>query len=47
MTGVEEIDAELLHVGDRVRVLPGAAVPVDGMVTEGRSTVDESMVTGV
>eukprot|EP00983_Pelagomonas_calceolata_P123996 1161060-Pelagomonas_calceolata.AAC.8 len=43
---VEEIDSALLHVGDLVRVLPGAAVPVDGVVLQGRSAVDESMITG-
>ncbi len=35
-----------VHVGDRVRVRPGERVPVDGVVLEGRTTVDESMVTG-
>ncbi|MGB8537663.1 MAG: heavy metal translocating P-type ATPase [Acidobacteriaceae bacterium] len=33
-------------IGDRLRIRPGEKVPVDGLVTEGRSSVDESMVTG-
>lgn len=42
----EEIPLELVVVGDRLRVRPGEAIPVDGMVLEGRSSVDESMLTG-
>jgi Cu+-exporting ATPase len=45
--GVEEdIPLEHVHVGDRLRVRPGEKVPVDGVVIEGASNVDESMVTG-
>ncbi len=42
----EEVSLDQVHVGDRLRVRPGEAVPVDGSVTEGLSSVDESMVTG-
>jgi Cu+-exporting ATPase len=42
----EEIPLEQVQVGDRLRVRPGDKIPVDGMVMEGRSSVDESMLTG-
>jgi len=42
----EEVALELVQVGDRLRVRPGDGVPVDGEVLEGKSAVDESMVTG-
>lgn len=42
----EEIALEQVQVGDHLRVRPGEAVPVDGSILEGRSTIDESMVTG-
>jgi Cu+-exporting ATPase len=42
----EEIGLDAVNVGDRLRVRPGEGVPVDGEVLEGRSAVDESMVTG-
>ncbi len=42
----EEIPLEQVRIGDRLRVRPGDSVPVDGVVVEGRSAVDESMVTG-
>ncbi len=41
-----EVPLEAVQAGDRLRVRPGGRVPVDGMVVEGRSEVDESMVTG-
>ncbi|MFL5148715.1 MAG: heavy metal translocating P-type ATPase [Microvirga sp.] len=42
----EEVRLDEVHVGDRLRVRPGEKVPVDGDVVEGRSAVDESMITG-
>jgi Cu+-exporting ATPase len=42
----QDVPLELVQVGDVVRVRPGERVPVDGAVTEGRSSVDESMLTG-
>ena len=42
----EEIPLEDVQVGDRLRVRPGEKVPVDGVVVEGRSSVDESMISG-
>ena len=42
----EEVALELVQVGDHLRVRPGDGVPVDGEVLEGKSAVDESMVTG-
>ena len=42
----EEIGMDLVAVGDRLRVRPGEKVPVDAVVADGRSSLDESMVTG-
>jgi Cu+-exporting ATPase len=44
--GDEDVAIDLIAVGDRLRVRPGERIPVDGIVSEGRSLVDESMVTG-
>lgn len=42
----EDVGLEAVAVGDRLRVRPGEKVPVDGTLVEGRSSVDESMITG-
>ncbi|MBX3034434.1 MAG: heavy metal translocating P-type ATPase [Bdellovibrionaceae bacterium] len=42
----EDIPLEHVRVGDRLRVRPGEKIPVDGQVVEGRSAVDESMISG-
>jgi Cu+-exporting ATPase len=41
-----DVPLESVQRGDRLRVRPGESVPVDGIVTDGRSSIDESMVTG-
>ncbi|ADW18833.1 copper-translocating P-type ATPase [Desulfobulbus propionicus DSM 2032] len=45
-SGQVEIPVSLLRLGDRVRVKPGEKVPIDGEIVEGRTTIDESMLTG-
>ena len=42
----EDVPLAHVHVGDLLRIRPGEKVPVDGVVTEGHSAVDESMLTG-
>ncbi|RMF41774.1 MAG: heavy metal translocating P-type ATPase, partial [Alphaproteobacteria bacterium] len=44
--GEEDVPLEQVRAGDILRVRPGESVPVDGVLTEGRSAVDESMITG-
>lgn len=42
----KDVTIDSLQIGDRLRVRPGEKVPVDGVVEEGQSSIDESMVTG-
>ncbi len=42
----EDVGLDVIVVGDRLRVRPGEKVPVDGELIEGRSSIDESMITG-
>jgi Cu+-exporting ATPase len=42
----EDVSLDLIKVGDRVRVRPGEKVPVDGVVVDGATSIDESMITG-
>jgi Cu+-exporting ATPase len=42
----EDVPLSHVHVGDHLRVRPGETVPIDGIIIEGKSTIDESMVTG-
>src|SRR6266702_1700824 len=44
--GEEEIPTDEIQKGDLLRVRPGEKVPIDGVITEGKSNIDESMVTG-
>jgi P-type Cu+ transporter len=44
--GEHEVEIDSLHVGDSLRVRPGEKVPVDGVILDGRSSLDESLVTG-
>ena len=44
--GEEDVPLDAVKAGDRLRVRPGEAIPVDGVVLEGRSSVDESLLTG-
>jgi Cu+-exporting ATPase len=44
--GEEDVPLDHVHVGDRLRVRPGEKVPVDGVVLEGSSSVDEAMISG-
>jgi len=44
--GDHEVSVSSLHSGDMIRILPGGKIPADGTVTEGWSSIDESMLTG-
>ncbi len=44
--GEEEVDVDQIRKGDLLRVRPGEKVPLDGTITEGKSTIDESMISG-
>ena len=44
--GEQDVPLDQVHPGDRLRVRPGEKVPVDGVVVEGSSSIDESMLTG-
>ena len=42
----EDVSLELIYVGDKLRIKPGEKIPVDGVILEGQSNLDESMITG-
>src|SRR5690606_11274667 len=42
----EEVELDAIRIGDKLRVRPGTKVPVDGVISDGKSTIDESMITG-
>lgn len=42
----EDVSLELIHVGDKLRIKPGEKIPIDGVVLDGQSNLDESMITG-
>ena len=42
----EDVPVELVHPGDKLRIHPGEKIPIDGVILEGQSAVDESMITG-
>jgi cation transport ATPase len=46
VVGTREVPTALVHKGDVLRVLPGWRVPADGEVLEGRSYINEAMITG-
>jgi Cu+-exporting ATPase len=45
-SGEEEVDVDQIQEGDLLRVRPGEKIPLDGVITQGKSTIDESMISG-
>ncbi|MCB9757453.1 MAG: heavy metal translocating P-type ATPase [Candidatus Omnitrophica bacterium] len=45
-SGEEEVDVDQIQKGDLLRVRPGEKIPLDGVITQGKSTIDESMISG-
>lgn len=43
---IQEVDVASVQVGDKIQIRPGESLPVDGIIIEGRSAIDESMLTG-
>ncbi|MDD5069729.1 MAG: heavy metal translocating P-type ATPase [Candidatus Omnitrophica bacterium] len=44
--GEKEVDVDQIHKGELLRVRPGEKIPLDGIITEGKSIIDESMISG-
>src|SRR5699024_10680429 len=44
--GEKEVSIDAIEIGDRLRVKPGEKIPVDGKISKGKTSIDESMITG-